>query len=168
MEPDGVTQDGEQPVSHCGNQVAEQGEECDGTDLRGDTCAMRLPQGSGDLACTAGCSFDESGCAWCGDGLCAQEEDYEVCPEDCPHPCDQLGAFLEACPGPVCLDAGLCYQEFDYLIPWDAESFLACVECMSTRLEQESCAACHVVDHWGVDTDCREDVVTLGLVGTCQ
>jgi subtilisin family serine protease len=45
----------------CGNGIAEAGEACDGTDLRGETCAS---QGfdAGVLACAAGCTLDTSGC----------------------------------------------------------------------------------------------------------
>ncbi|MCA9709360.1 MAG: hypothetical protein KDK70_26195 [Myxococcales bacterium] len=45
----------------CGDDVAEGGEECDGTDLGGEDC---MSQGfdDGDLGCAADCTFDTSGC----------------------------------------------------------------------------------------------------------
>lgn len=53
----------------CGNNVAEFGEECDGTDLNGQTCSG-LGWLGGTLNCSGSCTFDESGCynQFCGDG----------------------------------------------------------------------------------------------------
>lgn len=50
------------PEPFCGNDIKENGEVCDGTDLNGETC---ISQGfeSGTLACNVGClSFDTSAC----------------------------------------------------------------------------------------------------------
>jgi hypothetical protein len=46
----------------CGDGIRTGPEECDGTDLGGQSCAG-LGLGSGDLGCTEGCTFDTSGCA---------------------------------------------------------------------------------------------------------
>lgn len=47
----------------CGDGVAEPGEECDGDDLAGLTCPDVDPMtAGGTLLCTAGCTFDSSGC----------------------------------------------------------------------------------------------------------
>lgn len=53
----------------CGDDVADRGEECDGTDLAGADCASQGFDG-GTLACAANCTFDTSGCtsAACGNG----------------------------------------------------------------------------------------------------
>lgn len=48
-------------VSECGNGQIEQGEECDGSDLDGQTCES-LGQAPGSVACTADCRLDLSGC----------------------------------------------------------------------------------------------------------
>ena len=54
----------------CGNGTVDPGEDCDGIDLGGETCAS---QGfdSGTLLCSSACTFDTSGCvlATCGDGV---------------------------------------------------------------------------------------------------
>jgi len=64
-----------QPV--CGNNAIEGTEECDGLDLGGTTCAG-LGEGftGGTLGCAAGCLYDRSACATCGNG---QLETGEVC-----------------------------------------------------------------------------------------
>lgn len=49
-----------EPAS-CGNGVREAGEDCDGTDLSGATCAS-LGAGAGSLRCIAACRFDTSAC----------------------------------------------------------------------------------------------------------
>jgi hypothetical protein len=45
----------------CGDGVRDSAEVCDGSDLGGSTC-HGLGYHSGTLACTAGCTFDTSGC----------------------------------------------------------------------------------------------------------
>lgn len=48
----------------CGNGMAESSEVCDGTDLRGETCASATmnAMSTGVLACSSSCTFDTSGC----------------------------------------------------------------------------------------------------------
>ena len=50
-----------QCVTQCGNGVAEPGEQCDSADLGGQTC-QSLNFTSGNLNCTASCTFDTSAC----------------------------------------------------------------------------------------------------------
>lgn len=45
----------------CGDGVIELGEDCEGTDLGGQTCAS-LGFAGGTLTCTSGCAFDSSDC----------------------------------------------------------------------------------------------------------
>lgn len=55
----------------CGNHLAEESEQCDGTDLAGASCTT-LGLGTGDLACTTNCSLDTSACRAdvdCGNGI---------------------------------------------------------------------------------------------------
>lgn len=49
------------PGPSCGDGVVDSDEQCDGADLDGQTC-VSLQHAAGDLACTTGCTFDESGC----------------------------------------------------------------------------------------------------------
>lgn len=48
----------------CGNDLVDNGEQCDGGDLGGKDCAaaMGSPYWAGDLACTANCKLDTTGC----------------------------------------------------------------------------------------------------------
>lgn len=51
------------PMGDCGNDILEDGEECDGAELGGMTCSDVDPAfASGTLACGATCTFDASGC----------------------------------------------------------------------------------------------------------
>ena len=50
------------PASTCGNGIKDGNEQCDGSDLGGATCASLGYTRDGTLACTAGCSYDRSGC----------------------------------------------------------------------------------------------------------
>jgi Protein of unknown function (DUF1566) len=60
---------------YCGNGVVDGTEVCDGTDLRGASCAS-MGLASGGLACAASCGLDTSGCtpivippSTCGNGV---------------------------------------------------------------------------------------------------
>lgn len=79
------------PAPECGDKRADPGEECDGTDLKGLTCAS-FDDATGTLTCTANCLLDKSGCVppvscgdecvtepKCGDG---KAEGTEVCDGD--------------------------------------------------------------------------------------
>ena len=52
-------------VGVCGDGVIDPGEDCDGTDLNGQTCSS-LGAGDGTLACTSECTFTTSGCVMVG------------------------------------------------------------------------------------------------------
>lgn len=87
----GAPQGGARPATECGNGVVEPGEECEGTDLGGRTCAG-LGHPPGELACTAACALDASGCAggeawWDRDFRLRKRItiDGAMAPEDLPH-----------------------------------------------------------------------------------
>ena len=65
--------DGRVPSS-CGNGVAEPGEECDGDELRGETCEGLTGHLEGDLGCTETCVYDTGPCHTCGDGVASGNE----------------------------------------------------------------------------------------------
>src|SRR5262245_60515942 len=54
----------------CGNGIAEDSEQCDGKDLRGETCesATLGARPNGFLGCSPGCVFDVSNCTAAGTG----------------------------------------------------------------------------------------------------
>lgn len=64
------------PIStSCGNGTLEGAEECDGSELAGESCTS-LGYASGTLGCTASCTFDKTMCVEraCGDGTLDAEE----------------------------------------------------------------------------------------------
>jgi len=54
------------PPLSCGNSIKEEGEQCDGADLDGQTCVSRGFTG-GTLSCNANCTFNTNSCT-SGDG----------------------------------------------------------------------------------------------------
>ena len=59
-------------ISICGNNIAEGGEDCDNTDLGGDTC-ITLGYTSGTLSCDIACDFNTSGCSTIPDSTTSTE-----------------------------------------------------------------------------------------------
>lgn len=51
----------------CGDGTLENSEECDGNDFGGQTCETASGKPGGELACSAQCMLDTSGCHECGD-----------------------------------------------------------------------------------------------------
>jgi hypothetical protein len=77
--------------AYCGNGQREGGEQCDGTDLTGGTCAALMPcpfpASSGDprscddatgvVTCSESCSYLTSDCQRCGDGIRTGSEECD-------------------------------------------------------------------------------------------
>lgn len=64
----------------CGDGVVGAGEECDGANLAGSSCASLLAGYTGSLGCTVGCKFDKSTCkppGSCGDGKKSGSEECD-------------------------------------------------------------------------------------------
>ncbi|MCX6817839.1 MAG: hypothetical protein NTU57_03200 [Candidatus Aenigmarchaeota archaeon] len=76
------------PPVNCGNGVIDAGEECDGSNLNGKTCAS-FGYDAGTLACSSSCKFDKSDCLECK----RQDEICSIGEHDC-------------CPGLVCTKSG--------------------------------------------------------------
>lgn len=51
-----------QILSYCGNNIAELNEQCDGSDLRGQTCVSKGFQ-SGNISCNSNCLFNTTNCS---------------------------------------------------------------------------------------------------------
>nr|HEX4314001.1 hypothetical protein [Kofleriaceae bacterium] len=66
----GLECDGSGNCGFCGDGVAVNPEQCDGSDLGGNTCATVAGFTAGTLGCdTATCRFDTSSCTDCGNGV---------------------------------------------------------------------------------------------------
>jgi hypothetical protein len=67
------------PEPQCGDGVAEGSEECDGADLKGQTCDAVLGAGAtGSVGCSADCKLVRDQCQLCGNGI---REGTEACDE---------------------------------------------------------------------------------------
>jgi hypothetical protein len=107
------------PPPPCPNGMIDEGEECDGEELNGETCETR-GFGPGQLACTPLCEFDVSGCepmTGCGDHVITPPEECEPAdtgePEDlgdqtCATVNNQLGGDGLACGNTCRFDTSAC------------------------------------------------------------
>ena len=66
---------GELCAAGCGNNFKESGEDCDGTDLGGESCSS-IGFDGGSLSCNGDCTFATGNCSTCGNGIV---EDGEEC-----------------------------------------------------------------------------------------
>lgn len=109
----------------CGNGIVESDEDCDGSNLAGETCGTR-GYGGGALGCTSSCTFDESGCSICGNGFVEAGEDCDgtdlagaTCADpgctagtpSCASDCTLDYATCTGCP--VCDGDGVCETDED-------------------------------------------------------
>ena len=108
IEPDSPTLD-------CGNSHWDDGEDCDGEDLNGKSCAALDGFVDGTLACNKSCRFDTSGCAQC------TESDLSLCDPD------------QICTNGHCVDATHTITCGDGLVEGDEL-------CDSENLNGKSCA----------------------------
>lgn len=72
-------------IAVCGDDFKEGWEECDNSDLSGQSC-VTLGFGGGTLTCTPACELNTSACTAafsCGDGSCNGSENCSNCPADC-------------------------------------------------------------------------------------
>jgi len=95
-------------IDECGDGVISSEEECDNTNLDGETCGS-LGYDSGTLACTDTCTFDVLGCSSCGDGALDSGEACEpgITPtETCTDLGFEYGAV--ACDSACALDTSDC------------------------------------------------------------
>src|SRR5690606_21468300 len=89
----------------CGNARAEGGEQCDGPDLRGATCAS-LGRGDGTLSCSSACQYDTSDCTIVGD-ICPDDDFFEN--NDSPFDATEF-------PIGSALDGVYCANDVDYFV----------------------------------------------------
>jgi len=84
----------------CGNGILEGQEDCDGSNLNGESC-FSLGFAGGTLVCTGGCLFNTVNCTGggtCGDDTCGESESCSTCPTDCGSCCgDGTCAGGETC-----------------------------------------------------------------------
>lgn len=106
-------------MAHCGDEVADREEDCDGADLRDETCES-LEGPSGTLSCSPLCLYETSACR-CGNGACESDEDETSCPSDCYGECgngrceaieDQVGCPADC--GAVAIVAAVGSEGLDY------------------------------------------------------
>ncbi len=82
-EGSGASEESTTEPDDCGNGALDPGEQCDGNQLNGTTCAGLQAFMSGTLACDDACNFDTSACTAClpGLGICSAHDD--CCSQNC-------------------------------------------------------------------------------------
>ena len=103
------------PQATCGDDHQDMGEDCDGQDLDGKSCADWDEFIAGALSCNGSCHFDTSGCAQCTD------ENLSLC---------QSG---QTCSNGHCVEAGHTVTCGDELVEGDEQ-------CDGKNLNGKSCA----------------------------
>lgn len=113
----------------CGNNVADPGEECDGTDLGGVSTCDDINAGTAaePLLCSPDCTYDLSNCSGCGDGVITS-------PEDCEPATATTKADLG---GATCTDLG-----------WDGGNLDCNASC---RFNETGCYACGDAQKNGIE-----------------
>lgn len=81
-------------LADCGDGVIDAGEQCDGTNVGGETCSAYSGGlfNHGWMVCGSTCALSTGCCSVCGDGNCANVlcsnglviETHDNCPADCP------------------------------------------------------------------------------------
>jgi hypothetical protein len=146
----------------CDNGRVDVGEDCEGEDLGGMSCASLGYFGGGALACSNDCTFDESGCSGArSTGLDAWFESTagpigcdQCAMNDCKADFDAAyrdgdGSARPGSPGGACTDLLGCLDDCDY---WDDACQRACeadtvtAGCADAVAELEAC----------LDTTCAE------------
>ena len=138
---------------HCGDNLREADELCDGTALGGASC-VGLGFLGGELACDSTCGdYIVSGCQGCGNGTCEVGETVAGCPEDCLGICgDSVATEGELCDG-VDLGGRTCaFFGFD-------EGTLAC-NAGCDGFVVTGCTACG-------DGECNGHETTASCTGDC-
>ncbi|MFH2008680.1 MAG: DUF4215 domain-containing protein [bacterium] len=147
--------------SPCGNGMVDGGEQCDGTDLAGQTCEFRTGLPDGALVCYE-CELDDSRCHDCGNGL------IEAGPEQCDgenlggESCVSLGFARGTlrCGADCRLDRSLCEQGCGNGRAELGEA------CDGADLGGQSCADQGFLwGHLSCTSDCELDTSTCS--GTC-
>jgi MYXO-CTERM domain-containing protein len=151
------------PGMDCGNAVINPGEECDGTNLGGKTCASENGVGwTGTLSCSGTCSLVKTACVpppSCGDGVCNGIENCTSCAGDCGTcPVGVCGDGVvnsgEECDGSVM--AGATCDAVKKSVGWSGA-----VKCTACKLDATSCNF-----GWGIKN--LTGACTLGGEGAAQ
>jgi hypothetical protein len=114
------------PAPVCGNSVAEAGEDCDGPDLGGGTCATEGFD-YGSLLCTGSCTYDTTSCALScdpvaqtcgvGNGCYHLDTSTAACAAAGATPHGGACTFVNNCVAGATCNAGFCAQYCDTTSP---------------------------------------------------
>jgi hypothetical protein len=101
------------PLAACGNGVVDMGEQCDGMNLNGQSCASQGYPG-GNLGCDGACHYNYAGCWQCGNNIVDPNEDCDgglgmSCGPGCIG-----GIYCENC---VWIDTGCDCTCMDFAVP---------------------------------------------------
>ncbi|MBD3247340.1 hypothetical protein GF378_01840, partial [Candidatus Pacearchaeota archaeon] len=163
----------------CGNGIVEAGEQCDGTNLSGETCISRGFDG-GTLSCSASCTFVTSSCTTdTGDGggcsdkcdedekECVDDASYRECGDYDADDCLEWSDAIECAEGESCENGecvGACVEDWE-CIEWgeciDGTQNRTCIDLNDCGTEEDkpvteqACDVC--IENWTCSwTSCEE------------
>ena len=84
----------------CGNGAKDPGEQCDGNDYGGKTCAS-IGFSGGELQCNSFCAIVASGCTPPENCTNAQDDDQDGLPDCLDSDCSALPVCLDSCAAPI-------------------------------------------------------------------
>lgn len=146
----------------CGDDIRDEGEDCDGADLGAATCEDAGFLGGGSISCGSDCSFETSGCMgpMCGEAV--PPTPPGACPEECTGGCTDFTCTVLCDEDDECEDSVIACPD-----NWDCDIQCAGADdtCKQSTINCPTNGACRVACH---GSDACEDATLNCGDGVCE